>query len=176
MTLPTTALLSSLIPSSPPPAPWSQGCPSTFPKGLRGVLRMSALVRGVNLLASSTGSSCQWLLEATSPSGTGLCGVEWWWLQYRNTTLRGLLHPLLLHPITPEAPCYHPYRLQGHKDGASPCHECHGFVTVKEGFDDDDLETGGVSWQLGETPTLPSRPLTSSPSSTKAWKVENRAP
>lgn len=33
-------------------------------QGLLGVLRMKALVRDVNLLASSVGSSCQLLLES----------------------------------------------------------------------------------------------------------------
>lgn len=49
------------------------GLSGTFPRGLLGVLRIRALVRDVNLLASSVGSSCQLLLESSSPSWLGLC-------------------------------------------------------------------------------------------------------
>lgn len=49
----------------------------TFPKGLLGVLRTRTLVRGVNLLASSAGSSCQSLLAPSFPLGAGLCRRRW---------------------------------------------------------------------------------------------------
>lgn len=48
------------------------GLSGTFPRGLLGVLRISILVRGVNLPASSMGSSCQ-LLEPSSPFWVGVC-------------------------------------------------------------------------------------------------------
>lgn len=48
------------------------GLSGTFPRGLLGVLRIRALVRDVNLLASSVGSSCQLLLESSSPSWLGV--------------------------------------------------------------------------------------------------------
>lgn len=48
------------------------GLSGTFPKGLLGVLKTRALVRDVNLLASSVGSSCQLLAESSSPSWVGL--------------------------------------------------------------------------------------------------------
>lgn len=51
--------------------------PVTFPKGLLGVLRTRTLVRGVNLLASSVGSSCQSLLDPSCPLGVGLCRRRW---------------------------------------------------------------------------------------------------
>jgi hypothetical protein len=54
-----------------------RGFPGTFPRGLLGVLRTRALVRGENLLASSVGSSCQSPLEFSFPSGAGLC-KSWW--------------------------------------------------------------------------------------------------
>lgn len=50
----------------------SEWAPGTFPKGLLGVLRTRALVRGVNLLANSAGSSCQSLLDSSCPLGAGL--------------------------------------------------------------------------------------------------------
>lgn len=56
--------------------------PGTFPKGLLGVLRTRALVRGVNLLASSVGSSCQSLLYSNCPLGAGHCNRRWEGQQY----------------------------------------------------------------------------------------------
>lgn len=53
------------------------GLPGTFPRGLLGVLRTRALVRDVNLLASSSGSSRQLLLESSSPSWVGVCERRW---------------------------------------------------------------------------------------------------
>lgn len=53
------------------------GLSGTFPTGLLGVLRIRALVREVNLLASSVGSSCQLLAESSSPSWVGLCKRRW---------------------------------------------------------------------------------------------------
>lgn len=49
------------------------GLSGTFPRGLLGVLRIRALVRDVNLLASSVGSSCQLPLESSLPSLVGVC-------------------------------------------------------------------------------------------------------
>ena len=48
------------------------GLSGTFPRGLLGVLRIIILVRDVNLLASSVGSSSQ-LLELSSPFWVGVC-------------------------------------------------------------------------------------------------------
>lgn len=53
------------------------GLSGTFPRGLLGVLRIRALVRDVNLLASSVGSSCQLLLESRFPSLVGVCKSRW---------------------------------------------------------------------------------------------------
>ena len=170
------------------------GISGTFPRGLLGVLRIRALVRDVNLLASSVGSSCQLLLESSSPSWLRLCKRRWEGVAILShltfisrssaflppgisphcLSSRALGTPLpnleklpsftsfLLshlpgfnpaHSLDPSAhphPNQHPYRPQGHKHRATPCHQCHGLITVKKGLDDDDLVQGS-DW-LGSAP------------------------
>lgn len=58
--------------------------------------------------------------------------------------------------LCPPTPTQHPYRLQGHKHRATPGHQCHGLVTVKKRFDDDDLAQGSDHW--GQHCCDPSRP------------------
>lgn len=118
-------------PASPSHSQTRPGLPSTFPRGLLGVLMTRALVRVVNLLASSAGSSCQLLLEARLPAGVGPC-------EERNTTLRGV-PPSVLHPGVPAADLTH--RPEWHEHRAAACHARHGFVAVEEGFQEDDLGT-----------------------------------
>lgn len=125
----------------------------TFPRGLFGVLRTRTLVRAVNLLASSVGSSCQLSLDSGSPSWEGLCNIMWEGVATLKSSSRPLPDPPPPFQLPgaksappgsplPLAPHLGAYRLQGHKHRAASSHQGHGLVTVEEGLDDDDLVPG----------------------------------